>query len=144
MFSDLYQQTVLDHYRRPRNKGRLDDTEPVCRRHPSCGDEVTLSLDVRDGVIHDIAFDGHGCSISQASLSMMTEAVKGLTVDEARELYESFRGMLKGGEADVIELGDMVALSGVARLPVRIPCATLGWETLAAALGWTEAPPEHR
>jgi len=101
---------------------------------------VVLSVLVEDDTVVDVRFVGEGCSISMASLSLMTEAVKGANVDEVRELYEAFRDMIHGEEPDEDLLGDMVALQGVSRFPARVPCATLGWETLAQVLP-LDAPP---
>lgn len=134
MFADLFQAIILEHYRTPQNVGLLEDAVQVRNDHPSCGDKVTLSVKVKDGVVEDIQFLGEGCSISQASLSMMTELVKGKSIAEVRCLYERFRDMLQGREPDEDALGDMVALQGVSRFPARVPCATLGWETLFQAL----------
>ncbi len=146
---DLYREIILDHYRNPRNRGEL----PVPPAHrvegfnPLCGDEVVIYLDVDDGKVTDLRIDGQGCSISQSSASMMSAAVKGKTVEEVRALTRAFKGMmsihessLDGGEGDVIEvdpdikLGDLEALRGVVKFPVRIKCATLSWNTLAQGL----------
>lgn len=134
MFADLYQQIILEHYRHPQNVGTLEGSLQIRNEHPSCGDKVLLSVRVDDETVLEVRFVGEGCSISQASLSMMTEAVKGLSVGEVRGLYEKFREMLHGHEPDEDALGDMVALQGVSRFPARVPCATLGWETLFRAL----------
>jgi nitrogen fixation NifU-like protein len=140
MFSDLYQAVILDHYRSPSNTGLIEGAIQVRNDHPSCGDKVVLSVLVEDDTVVDVRFVGEGCSISMASLSLMTEAVKGANVDEVRELYEAFRDMIHGEEPDEDLLGDMVALQGVSRFPARVPCATLGWETLAQVLP-LDAPP---
>lgn len=146
---DLYREIILDHYRSPRNRGELE-TPPAHRVegfNPLCGDEVVLYVEVDDGVISDIRIGGQGCSISQSSASMMTSAVKGKTVDEVRSISKSFKAMMSihenelGGSADEIieaepdiDLGDLEALRGVVKFPVRIKCATLGWNTLAQGL----------
>ena len=154
---DLYREIILDHYRSPRNKGELP-TPPAHRTegfNPLCGDEVVLYVQLDDdGTIGDIKIAGQGCSISQSSASMMSAAVKGKTVREARELTDTFKAMMSihesdiggddadrdadvdfmgGGSADP-DLGDLEALRGVVKFPVRIKCATLGWNTLTQAL----------
>ena len=150
---DLYREIILDHYRSPRNRGELPS--PPARRtegfNPLCGDEIILYLDVDDdGLITDIKIDGQGCSISQSSASMMSAAIKGKTVEQARELTATFKSMMSihehdiggdGSEADAEpvefgdeDLGDLEALRGVVKFPVRIKCATLGWNTLTQAL----------
>jgi nitrogen fixation NifU-like protein len=155
---DLYREIILDHYRSPRNRGELD-TPPAARVecfNPLCGDEVILYVDVEDGLVRDIKFSGQGCSISQSSTSMMTSAVKGKTVSEARALIRRFKGLMSiheqalGGDGDEpdaepledaggadepdVKLGDLEALQGVVKFPVRIKCATLSWHTLTQAL----------
>jgi len=134
MFADLYQAIILDHYRNPANVGVIEDGQQATNAHVSCGDSVLLSLQVEDGIVTDVKFLGQGCSISQASLSMMTEAVKGQPIDQIKTVYEGFRLMLRGETADEDLLGDMVSLQGVSKFPARVPCATLGWETLAQLL----------
>jgi nitrogen fixation NifU-like protein len=152
---DLYREIILDHYRSPRNRGEL----PVPPAHrsegfnPLCGDEVVVYVDVGDDDrITDIRISGQGCSISQSSASMMSAAVKGKTIDEARTLTKAFKAMmsihehtLDGAEHDAevpdpdIKLGDLEALRGVVKFPVRIKCATLSWNTLTQGLGEIEA-----
>jgi nitrogen fixation NifU-like protein len=154
---DLYREIILDHYRAPRNRGEL----PVPPAHkvegfnPLCGDEVILYLDVDDGTVTDIRTAGQGCSISQASTSMMSAAVKGKPVDEARKIIRAFKSLmsihesqLEGGggdradasdeaaedDTDDVRLGDLEALQGVVKFPVRIKCATLAWNTLQQGL----------
>jgi nitrogen fixation NifU-like protein len=146
---DLYREIILDHYRSPRNRGELP--APPAHRvegfNPLCGDEIVVYLDVSDGRVNDLKIGGQGCSISQSSASMMSSAVKGKTVDEARTLIRAFKGMMSiheqrldgdGGEPepvpDDIKLGDLEALQGVVKFPVRIKCATLSWNTLAQGL----------
>jgi nitrogen fixation protein NifU and related proteins len=148
---DLYREIILDHYRNPRNRGELD-SPPATRVegfNPLCGDEVVLYLDVEDGTVRDIRIGGQGCSISQSSASMMSSAVKGKTLDEVRALSRAFKGMMSiheqsldgppegdgdgeiAGESDAdVKLGDLEALRGVVKFPVRIKCATLSWNTL--------------
>lgn len=133
---DLYRDIILEYYRSPRNRGRLP--QPTISRegqNPLCGDEVSLDLLVEDGVIKDARFQGQGCSISQASASMLTEAVRGLTLEQAEELYHRFRRLMTGDETvDATELGDLEALSGVRKFPVRVKCATLAWHVLDEAI----------
>jgi nitrogen fixation NifU-like protein len=133
---DLYRDIILEYYRNPRNRGSLPS--PTVSRegqNPLCGDEVRLDLRVREGVIEDAAFDGKGCSISQASASMLTEAVRGLTLEEAEQLYQRFHRLMTGDDSvELEELGDLEALSGVRRFPVRVKCATLAWHILDEAI----------
>ncbi|HLG71251.1 MAG TPA: SUF system NifU family Fe-S cluster assembly protein [Chloroflexota bacterium] len=132
---DLYREIILDHYKQPRNRGELDPhTARVEGNNPLCGDEIQLDVVVGDGELQDVAFQGRGCSISQASASMMTEAVKGKPLEEAEELIETFKSMMHGEDVDVEALGDLEALEGVQKFPVRIKCALLAWTTLQEAL----------
>jgi len=140
---DLYREVILDHYSHPRNRGVVDPAD-VAREgaNPLCGDEVRVSLRLRDGTVEDIRFEGKGCSISQASASMMTELVKGKRVEEAEQLIAAFKAMMQGqaGGPPEVEaspadsLGDLEALQGVRKFPVRVKCATLSWVTLEMAL----------
>ncbi len=159
---DLYREIILDHYRSPRNKGELE-TPPAHRVegfNPLCGDEIVVYVDVDDDVVKDIRIGGQGCSISQSSASMMSAAVKGKTLAQVRDLTKAFKAMMsiheqsldgegdgkeEAGEsgldpsevADVPEevaLGDLEALRGVVKFPVRIKCATLSWNTLAQGI----------
>jgi nitrogen fixation protein NifU and related proteins len=149
---DLYREIILDHYRSPRNRGELP-APPAVRAegfNPLCGDEIVIYLDVADGVVSDIRIGGQGCSISQSSASMMSAAVKGKTIDEVAALTRAFKGMMSiheqaldgddDGPADPatddaeVKLGDLEALRGVVKFPVRIKCATLSWNTLQQAL----------
>jgi len=133
---DLYKEVILDHYRAPRNKGRLDPHDVALERNnPLCGDEIELFLKFDGENLEGIAFDGKGCSISQASASMMTEKVKGLSAEEASQLAETIKSMMAGeGDGDPNQLGDLVSLKGVVKYPVRIKCALLGWNTLVEAI----------
>jgi nitrogen fixation protein NifU and related proteins len=133
---ELYKEVILDHYRDPRNKGRLDPHDVALERNnPLCGDEIELFVKFDGDKIDGIAFEGKGCSISQASASMMTEKIKGLGSKEAVELTESIKRMMGGEEeGDPKALGDLVSLKGVVKYPVRIKCALLGWNTLQEAL----------
>ena len=133
---ELYKEVILDHYKSPRNKRGLPGAELSCHRNnPLCGDEITIYAHLEDGRIAAIAFEGSGCSISQASASMLTEAVEGREVGEAEALVTSFRGMMQGAvEPDEESFGDLVALRGVVKYPVRIKCAVLAWDVLQEAL----------
>ena len=133
---ELYKEVILDHYRTPRNKGRLDPHDVLLERNnPLCGDEIELFLRFEGGQLQGISFDGKGCSISLASTSMMTEKVQGLSVDQAREVTEQIKRMMAGEEeGDPDALGDLVSLKGVVKYPVRIKCALLGWNTLLEGL----------
>lgn len=139
---DLYKEAVLDHYRSPRNKRALSRaTVSFSRSNPYCGDEVTVHVQVGDGALQEVAFEGQGCSISQASASMMTEAVKGRAVAVAMQLAESFKRMTAGQtDADQRSLGELVAMKGVVRYPARVKCAVLAWDVLQATLA-RAAPP---
>src|SRR5262245_29587679 len=155
---DLYREIILDHYRNPRNRGELS-APPATRVegfNPLCGDEIVLYLDIEGDVVRDIRIGGQGCSISQSSASMMSSAVKGRSIDEVRALSRAFKGMMSiheqsldgepesdgaggngsgDGSGDVeVKLGDLEALRGVVKFPVRIKCATLSWNTLLQGL----------
>jgi nitrogen fixation NifU-like protein len=166
---DLYREIILDHYRSPRNRGELES--PPAQRlegfNPLCGDEVVVTLEVKDGVLSDIKIAGTGCSISQSSASLMSAAVKGKPVTDVRALIHTFKGMMSIHEStlpssgardgangdgsgakveqlepeaiDVDALGELAALQGVVKFPVRIKCATLSWNTLAQGLDESEA-----
>jgi nitrogen fixation NifU-like protein len=156
---DLYREIILDHYRSPRNRGELPAPPArVAQGHnPLCGDEITVYLQVDDDVVSDVRVGGQGCSISQSSASMMSQAIKGKSVDEVRALVRRFKGMMSietdedgtgpegngqdvgaaaggRGNGDDVALGDLEALQGVVKFPVRIKCATLAWNTLLDAL----------
>lgn len=143
---ELYQEVILDHYRKPRNFAPLEGARHAEGHNPLCGDRVTVYLDVSEGegaVVRSVSFQGAGCAISTASASLMTEAIQGKTVAEAERLFERFQRMLTGeanGDSDSEALGKLAALAGVREYPVRIKCATLAWHTLRAAL---DAVPEN-
>ena len=139
---ELYKEVILDHYRAPRNKGRLDPHDVVLERNnPLCGDEIELFLKFDGDSVEGIAFEGKGCSISQASTSMMTEKIKGLSQKDAAALAESIKSMMAGdSEGDEKQLGELVSLKGVVKYPVRIKCALLGWNTLIEALEEPSTP----
>jgi nitrogen fixation NifU-like protein len=163
---DLYREIILDHYRNPRNRGELESPRAVRTEgfNPRCGDEIVVFLDVDGDVIADLKIAGQGCSISQSSASMMSAAVKGKTVAQARSTIRAFRAMMSlhvqqldgpgsdegdktgpersGAEVaadEGVALGDLEALQGVVKFPVRIKCATLSWHTLSQALDESEA-----
>jgi nitrogen fixation NifU-like protein len=132
----LYQETILDHFRNPRHHGAIEGSKTaVHQENPSCGDQIDLQvlLDA-DGNIQDIRFTGHGCAISQASASMMTEVVFGKSEAETRALIEHFRAMIVKGEPPGDELGDLEALQGVRKFPTRVKCAMLAWGALEKIL----------
>jgi nitrogen fixation NifU-like protein len=133
---ELYKEVILDHYRAPRNKGRVDPHDVALERNnPLCGDELELFLRYDGDTLEAVGFEGKGCSISQASASMMTEKIQSLPIKEASELAESIKRMMAGEEeGDPNELGDLVSLKGVVKYPVRIKCALLSWNTLLEAL----------
>lgn len=136
---DLYREIILDHYKNPRNRGSLEPPAVRSEGHnPLCGDEIEVFLTVDNGIISDIKIGGQGCSISQSSASMMSAAVKGKPVSEARALIHRFKHMMsidEDGEPDTsAPIGDLEALQGVVKFPVRIKCAVLSWNTLAEGL----------
>ena len=143
---DLYKEIILDHYRSPRNQGELEPPAHRCEGfNPLCGDEVIVFVSLIDEKIEEIKIGGQGCSISQASASMMTEIIKGKSISEAEEVIHAFKEMmdiyeseLSGEETDgtssSIDLGDLEALQGVVKYPVRIKCATLAWNTLTQSI----------
>lgn len=139
--ASLYQELILDHYKRPRNKGPLDGADvDIHMNNPVCGDEVHLRLRLDHGRIADARFEGQGCSISQASVSMMTRLLEGKSAPEAHALARRFTEMLHG-DADAARdkaLGDLRALAGVSRYPVRVKCALLPWNALEEGLGSVE------
>lgn len=132
----LYQEMILDHYRRPRNKGTLEKPDAsVEMKNPLCGDEITLQVAFDGDSICDLKFSGRGCSISQASASMMTQLVKGKSPDEIDAIRKDFRDLMLGNAAaDESQLGSLRALSGVARFPARVKCALLAWNAVERAL----------
>ena len=136
--ADLYQEVIIDHSRRPRNFGELEGaTRTVEAFNPLCGDQLTLYVKLADGRIADIAFQGTGCAISQASASLMTTALKGKSQDEALALFGRVRAMLTegpNGKAHLEEVGKLAVLSGVSEFPTRVKCAVLAWQALRSAL----------
>lgn len=133
---DLYQEVILDHNRSPRNFGPLEDADLRADGHnPLCGDKLSIAVNVVDGVVTDIRFEGSGCAISKASASLMTEGIKGRTLDEARKLFERFHQLVTDRSAPPDEeLGKLAVFAGVRDYPARVKCAILAWHTLRAAV----------
>lgn len=141
---DLYRRVIMDHYKNPRNRGSFeDDALKIELNNPTCGDRITLQLKVEDGIVKDARYSGEGCSISMSSASMMTEAVKGQTIDHALELADRFSSLMKGEEADFGDYEDIEALSGVNKFPARIKCATLAWNALRKGIEVQEGHQHH-
>ncbi|MGQ0561265.1 MAG: Fe-S cluster assembly sulfur transfer protein SufU [Gemmatimonadota bacterium] len=141
----LFQEVILDHYKRPRNRGALDEADAtVHMNNPTCGDEVVLRLKLEDNAIQDARFEGVGCSISMASTSMMTQLIKGKSAAEAVLLTRRFTEMMHGDEAAARDrqLGDLRALAGVSKFAARVKCALLGWNALEEALREKDSPSE--
>jgi nitrogen fixation NifU-like protein len=142
--NDLYQEVILDHNRRPRNFGPLPDATQSAKGHnPLCGDKLTLSLRMEGNRIAGISFEGSGCAISKSSASLMTDAVKGLTADEATALFDRFHQMVTtpiDTPVDEAAVGKLAVLAGVREFPARVKCASLAWHTLKAALAKTPEP----
>jgi nitrogen fixation NifU-like protein len=146
---ELYREVILDHYRNPRNRGHLDAPTATAEGvNPLCGDELTIELSIDDDVVTGVAVEGQGCSISQSSASMMTEAIKGKSRAEIEALVKKFRTMMSLEDSDDAGLdperpgsvlGDLEALQGVRNYPVRIKCASLAWNTLLEALNGDDA-----
>ena len=138
--ADLYQQVILDHNRRPRNRGKLPTANRVAHGdNPSCGDQCTVYLRLDGDRIGEITFDGSGCAISQAAASLMTTQLKGKSAAEAEQLYQQFHEIVTTGKAPE-EISDIVAFAGVHAFPARIKCATLGWHAALNALKGDPAP----
>jgi nitrogen fixation protein NifU and related proteins len=132
---ELYQEVIFDHYRTPRNYHAMAGANHVAHGHNRlCGDQVTVFLHVEGGVIEDVSFEGTGCAISTASASLMTDALKGKTIDEAEHLFEQFRCMVMNDAGPDPALGKLDVLAGVREFPARVKCATLAWDTLQLAL----------
>jgi nitrogen fixation NifU-like protein len=136
--NDLYQQVILDHNKSPRNFGLLEHANHTAKGHnPLCGDKIDLYLDVEDGVIKDIKFDGSGCAISKASASIMTTLLKGKSVGEAEKMFELFHDAVMSdteSKPDEEKLGKLAVFVGVREFPARVKCASLAWHTLVKAL----------
>lgn len=134
---ELYQEMILDHGRRPRNKGPMPEATHTADGHnPLCGDEVTLHVYVEDGRVGRVSFEGTGCAISTAAASTLTETIQGMNHDEVEELFEAYHDMVTGKaqRSDPASLGKLCVFKGVAEFPLRVKCATLAWHTLRAAL----------
>ncbi|MCI3925173.1 SUF system NifU family Fe-S cluster assembly protein [Paenibacillus sp. TRM 82003] len=128
---DLYRRVIMDHYKSPRNQGDIEGgTVTIDLNNPTCGDRISLQMVIEDDKVKEAKFKGEGCSISMASASMMTEAVKGKSLDEALILADKFSGLMKGEAVDFGDYEDLEALSGVNKFPARIKCATLAWNAL--------------
>lgn len=137
---ELYQETIFDHYRQPRNHGRLEGANRKAEGYnPLCGDKITLYLRVEEGVIRDARFESSGCAIATASASLMTESIKGKSEAEALHLLENIHGMVTSG-IKTGEMGKLDVLAGVHEFPLRVKCATLAWHTMKAALDNIEHP----
>jgi nitrogen fixation protein NifU and related proteins len=131
---DLYQEVILDHNRRPRNFRAIETGRKAEGYNPLCGDRLTVYLRIENGRIEDASFLGSGCAISTASASLMTESVKGKTLEEARDLFERFHQMItRSPEQPIDDLGKLTALAGIRQFPIRVKCASLAWHTLRAA-----------
>jgi nitrogen fixation NifU-like protein len=145
--SELYQQVILDHNKRPRNFHRLPHANHSAEGYnPLCGDHLTVDLETEGGVLKDVAFEGAGCAVSKASASMMTEALKGKTEEQADALFQAFHALVTGrpaagaSAAPDVPLGKLAVFSGVSEFPMRVKCATLAWHTLRAALEGKQEP----
>ena len=140
--SELYQQVILDHNKKPRNFHKLENANHTAEGHnPLCGDQLTVYLKVDDDQVQDVGFEGSGCAISKASASMMTQAVKGKSKEQAEALFKEFHSMVTGeldAEAQENSLGHLKIFAGVREFPVRVKCATLPWHTMHAALNKQE------
>ncbi|WP_066065823.1 Fe-S cluster assembly sulfur transfer protein SufU [Neobacillus soli] len=132
----LYRRVIMDHYKKPRNRGVLEDgSHTINMNNPTCGDRIQLTFKVENGVVEDAKFEGEGCSISMSSASMMTQAIKGKNVEDALKLSKIFSDMIQGKDFDDdIDLGDIEALQGVSKFPARIKCATLAWKAMEKGL----------
>ena len=133
---NLYRRVIMDHYKNPRNRGIIEDGSlTIDMNNPTCGDRIQLTIKVDDGIVSNARFDGEGCSISMSSASMMTQAIKGMKIEEALNLSTVFSEMMLGKEYDDdIDLGDIEALQGVSKFPARIKCATLAWKAMEKGL----------
>lgn len=128
---ELYRRVIMDHYKNPRNRGTMDeDSVTVNLNNPTCGDRIQLQLRLEDGVVKQAKYTGEGCSISMSSASMMTDAIRGKSLDEALGLAEKFSALMQGQPVEFEEYEDLEALSGVSKFPARIKCATLAWNAL--------------
>jgi len=132
---DLYQEVILEHSRKPRNYGALDSANHKAEGYnPLCGDRYTVFLDIKDGAIQNVSFQGSGCAISKASASMMTQILKGKTTAEAEALFTLFHDLVTGHGGSAESMGKLAVFAGVSEFPLRVKCATLAWHTLRAAM----------
>lgn len=139
--SDLYQEVIIDHSRKPRNFRRLADANRTAQGHnPLCGDRITVDLKLQQDQVMDLGFQGMGCAICTASASLMTESVKGKSIEEAEHLFENFHDLITTDKPAASNLGKLAVFSGVREYPVRAKCATLAWHTLRAALRGADTP----
>ncbi len=141
ILDDLYQELILDHYKNPRCQGCLQNPDCQCElRNPLCGDIIDLSIKFQNGIVQDIRFSGHGCSISQAGASMMSELCRGKSITEVRDLCKVFRGMMRGEKStdEIKVLGDAVSLEGVRKFSARIKCALLAWDVVERCIDQAE------
>jgi nitrogen fixation NifU-like protein len=141
--SDLYQEVILDHNRQPRNYHKMEGAHREAEGYnPLCGDQLTVYVQLEDGVIRDISFEGAGCAISKASASLMTTSVKGKTLSQAQALFAGFHDLVTGGHdaPQPVELGKLAVFAGVREFPVRVKCASLAWHTMRAALEGEQVP----
>lgn len=138
---ELYQEIIIDHGRQPRNFGRLENAKHTQTGHnPLCGDKLVLYVNTENDLIKEVRFEGNGCAISVASASLMSETIKGKTLDEVQTLFEQFHTLVTSGKADEVDLGKLAVFGGVAEFPIRVKCATLAWHTLKAAVADTSDP----
>jgi nitrogen fixation NifU-like protein len=138
---DLYQEVILDHNRRPRNFRAIEPGQKAEGYNPLCGDRLTVYLRIENGRIEDASFMGSGCAISKASASLMTESVKGKTLEEARDLFERFHQMItRSPEQPIDDLGKLTAFAGIRQFPIRVKCASLPWHTFRAAAEMPTSP----
>jgi nitrogen fixation NifU-like protein len=141
---ELYREVILDHNKRPRNFRVIPNARRAVGFNPLCGDRLTVFLDVENGRIRDAAFQGSGCAISKASASLMTESIKGKTIEQANELFERFHKMITQAPDDVVDdLGKLSVFAGVRQFPLRVKCASLPWHALHSAVGAAGRNAEH-
>lgn len=139
---DLYRRVIMDHYQKPRNMGDMKNADATIQlKNPTCGDQIQLQMKIENGKISDAKFKGEGCSISMSSASMMTDAIKGKSVDEALNLAERFSKMILGEQVETDDFDDIEALQGVCKFPARIKCATLAWKAMEK--GVEESAEDH-
>ncbi len=133
--NELYQEVILDHSKNPKNFAPLDDANRMAQgRNPVCGDQVTIFMNVEEGVIKDITFQGSGCAISKAAASMMTSSLKGKSIAEAKTLFDKVQEIVTTGEGNLDEVGKLAAFAGVHKFPARVKCAMLPWRAAIAAM----------